>query len=184
MPSLAARRAARGNPVYDRGRLGRLAGGLHDYVRTAWWGIVAPRAVERRPLTLAQAVIVRETDRGPEVLLTLRSDLFGWELPGGTIERGETREEALLREVEEETGLHVEIDSFVGEWVRTGFRPHTAHLYRCHVRTGRLRPSHETPRVAWFDAAQPPEALFPWYHEPLAVGLDRLRARYAERRRL
>jgi 8-oxo-dGTP pyrophosphatase MutT (NUDIX family) len=163
----------RGTPVHDRGRFGRFSGGLVDYVRTAWWGAVAPRTVERRPLAIAQGVILRENAGRLEVLLSVRSDLFGWELPGGTVERGEAPSAALVREVQEETGLEISLEGPVGTWRRTGFRPHTAHVYRGRAVGGTLRPSHETPRVAWFDAAAPPAALFPWYREPLSVARER-----------
>lgn len=162
-----------GTPVWARGRVGRFWGGLLDYLLIVWWGLVRPRVIEDRDLELSQAVILRD---GPEsgsrqVLLSIRRDLFGWELPGGTIERGEGREEALVREVREETGLDVAIDARVGSWTREGFRPHVAHIYRCHVIGGTLTASHETPRLAWFDAASPPSELFPWYRDPLARSL-------------
>ncbi|MEM9176473.1 MAG: NUDIX hydrolase [Myxococcota bacterium] len=166
----------RGTPVHDRGRFGRFAGGFVDYVRTAWWGAVAPRTVERVPLSIAQGVILREEAGRLEVLLSVRSDLFGWELPGGTLEAGEDPRAALVREVEEETGLEVEIEREVGAWRRRGFRPHTAHVYRCRVVSGTPRPSHETPRVAWFEANAPPEGLFPWYRAPLERGCEAVAA--------
>ena len=123
-------RRRRGIPVCERGRAGRLWGGLRDYLRTAWWGIVSPRIGESHPLVIAQAVILRD---GPprQVLLSIRSDLFGWELPGGTLEAGESSEQAVVREVREETGLEVEPVTHVGDWVRRGFRPHK--IGRAHV---------------------------------------------------
>jgi 8-oxo-dGTP pyrophosphatase MutT (NUDIX family) len=169
----------RGTPVAERGRVGRLWGGLVDYACIGWWGLVRPKVVEKRPLEIAQAVILRDDaasaahEGPPQVLLSIRSDLFGWELPGGTVEVDEDPEQALIREVEEETGLAVEIEARVGAWIREGFRPHTAHVYRCRVRGGTPTVSAETPRLAWFAAAEPPRDLFPWYREPLAQALRR-----------
>jgi len=148
------------------GRLGALAGALPTWVRIAWFGLVAPR-VERRPLVVQQAVVL--SPRG--VLLALRGDLRGFELPGGSAHPDEAPEAAVRREVLEETGLAVAVEARVGDYVRTGFRPHVARVWRCRVVGGELRPSAETPRLGWFDPAAPPETLFPWYREPLADAL-------------
>lgn len=68
--------------------------------------------VSEEPLTAAGVMIV--TDAG-KVLLLDRSDGTGWAFPGGTVEPGETAEEAAIRECEEETGHKPTIR---GEWTR------------------------------------------------------------------
>jgi ADP-ribose pyrophosphatase YjhB (NUDIX family) len=64
------------------------------------------------PIAGVGAVIVRQRPQGtPQVLLIRRGQepLKGeWSLPGGAVELGETLQEALCREVLEETGLVVE----------------------------------------------------------------------------
>ena len=140
-----------------------LAGALPAYLRIAWWGLLSPMA-EERPLVVVQAVVLG--DRG--ILLSVRSDLRGWELPGGTPEGDETPEQALVREVREETGFEVAIERRVGDYRRTGFRPHTARVYRCRVAGGALRTSGETRAAEWFRPEALPITLFPWYLEPAA----------------
>jgi len=165
-----------GIPVWRRGRAGRLAFGLLDHAKTAWWGLVSPRIAEERPLVVVQAVILRPAAGDAaafEVLLAIRSELFGWELPGGTPGPDEPLEAALVREVREETGLEVAPERLVGRWHRRGFRPHTAVVFRCRATGGDLRPSAESPKLAWLPAADPPETLFPWFRGPLAAALER-----------
>ncbi|MCG8589814.1 MAG: NUDIX domain-containing protein, partial [Proteobacteria bacterium] len=144
-------------------RVGRLGAAVFHYARIAWWGLVSPRLPASEPLVVLQAVVCD----GDRVLLSVRSDLRGWELPGGTLEAGESDEEALVREVFEETGLRVQVESRVGDYVRTGFRPHTARIFRCRVASGALAPSHETPVVRWFERDRLPATLLPWYRGPL-----------------
>jgi len=148
-------------------RIARLAAAIPTYARIAWWGLIAPRAPGAGDLRVVQAVILREGC----VLLAVRGDLRGWELPGGTPHPGESERDALVREVREETGLSVEILRPVGDYQRSGFRPHLARVFVCRVAGGEERPSPETPRLRWFDVHSPPATLFPWYRLPLADAL-------------
>jgi len=106
----------------------RLAAAAPDYAKIAWNGLVSPRLGYRDPVAIAQAVIIRERS----VLLAVRRDLRGWELPGGHLKPGESPEAALAREIREETGHKVAIERHVGEYARTGRR-------RARPRRGRGR---------------------------------------------
>jgi 8-oxo-dGTP diphosphatase len=63
--------------------------------------------VEYRNPTPTVDVVV-ETDGGI-VLIERANEPFGWALPGGFVDEGETVEHAAVREVEEETGLQVRL---------------------------------------------------------------------------
>ncbi len=65
-------------------------------------------------LLLLQAAAGVVQDGAGRVLLQLRSDNGQWGLPGGAIDPAETPAQAVVREVEEETGLHVRPERLLG----------------------------------------------------------------------
>jgi 8-oxo-dGTP diphosphatase len=72
-----------------------------------------------------------------EILLSKRSDLGTWELPGGRVDSHELIHESAAREVLEETGLKVEIERPVGLYFQQG-RGRTNIVYRAKPIGGTL----------------------------------------------
>ena len=104
------------------------------------------------------AVVIDRSGPAPAVLLTRRTDNGLWCLPGGAMDPGESAAEACVREVEEETGLEVEIVRLVGVYTSphrvTRYRDGATHQFvaLCFEATivgGELGLSDETTENAW-----------------------------------
>jgi ADP-ribose pyrophosphatase YjhB (NUDIX family) len=111
------------------------------------------------PLVGIGAVIVHES----RVLLVQRGrePLKGhWSLPGGLIEIGESLESAVVREVEEETGLQVEpleLIELLDRIHRDGNRVRYHYViadYLCRVTGGTLKAASDADAVRWVERAE------------------------------
>jgi 8-oxo-dGTP diphosphatase len=63
----------------------------------------------------AGVVLVRPSDRGPEVAVVHRPHRSDWSLPKGKLERGERHDTAAVRETYEETGVRCVLGPSLGE---------------------------------------------------------------------
>lgn len=66
-------------------------------------------ALGRRRVTSAGGVVLRERERGLEVLLIALKEGRVWSLPKGQVEQGERYPQTAVREVCEETGIQAEV---------------------------------------------------------------------------
>ena len=87
------------------------------------------------------------TNEKGEILL-VNSPWRGWEYPGGLIEPGETFQEALKREVREESGVEIEITGFVGICKNVG-RDIVNIDFTARYIGGTLTTSEESTEVVW-----------------------------------
>ena len=87
------------------------------------------------------------TNNNGEILL-IKSPKRGWEYPGGMVEPGETFQEALLREVKEESGIDVEITGFIG--LCKNIEKDVVNIdFACKAVGGQLTTSDESSEVLW-----------------------------------
>jgi len=112
--------------------------------------------------------LVRDVCR--RVLLVRRADDGRWAMPGGWVDPGETPEQAVVREVAEETGLRVSAPRLL----HTERRPASVHYtFGCTLDGGDLRRSDESLEVAFVS----PDDIDEWHtdhHERLTSALARL----------
>jgi ADP-ribose pyrophosphatase YjhB (NUDIX family) len=113
------------------------------------------RAYPLRPIPSVSAAVFKDE----ELLLTQRMNppfRYLWCFPGGVIELGETVEQALIREVKEETGLSIRpirmgevYDNIILD-KKGGIEYHFVNLnYLCEPVGGTLRSSSDALMIKW-----------------------------------
>ena len=117
-------------------------------------------------------------DERGRVLLQKRGDSENWGFPGGAIELGETPENAAIRELKEETGLDVVVNSLIGIYTDSDMRYSNgdqAHsiciVYELKKIGGKLKCDNlETLELKYFDIDELP-VMFCKQHEEIKVDL-------------
>lgn len=116
--------------------------------------------------------IVYSADR-TQVLLIKRCDVPVWVLPGGGIEEGEYPEQAVVREVWEETGLRVKVIRQIAEYTPLNRLSKKTFLFECQKIDGCLRTGCETAAINFYPLNALPKSLFivheDWLGDALAA---------------
>ena len=133
------------------------------------------------PLFMPSVVgIVR--NENSDVLFVKSSSEHSWGLPAGAIEPGETPAQAVVREIYEETGLHVSPTTLLGVFGGEQYRytypnghqvEYVIFMFACSVVDGVLQPiDGETAELRYYPLHNLPTLPFPYPTElfaPLSV---------------
>ena len=121
--------------------------------------VIGPRKII---LNCAGALILRDG----KILFQRRTDNGKWGLIGGLLEMNETYEQGALREIREETGLEVKLESFLGifhnhnmVW-NNGDAAHVITvMYTATIVSGELRIDEESYELRFFGKNELPECF-------------------------
>jgi ADP-ribose pyrophosphatase YjhB (NUDIX family) len=123
-------------------------------VLPVWLQMILSRLI--RPLfQVFVAAVILDEDRNILLVKATYQRFHPWGLPGGSLEYGEQPEAAIIREVWEETGLHICIERLllINSWLpdRVGM------YYLCRVTGGTFYPSDEVSEFSYFSLDNLPD---------------------------
>lgn len=99
------------------------------------------------------------------VLLIQRRDIPVWVLPGGGVDCNESSEQAIVREILEETGFTVKVTRLVGHYTPINRLARPMNLYECEILSGNPILSAETRGIDFFPLNSLPKRLPPFYKD-------------------
>lgn len=113
-----------------------------------------------KPISLSVKAIVRD-DQSRWLLLkrskSSKSNAGRWDLPGGKMDACERVDQAIIREICEETGLDVAIIRVVGASESESPERRIAYLiFECAIESGEVRLSDEHEEYAWVECKDLP----------------------------
>jgi 8-oxo-dGTP diphosphatase len=117
---------------------------------------VAHHRKSSKKTTAAGAVVVREGDQGPEVLLVRHADPDGWALPHGTLDPDEYPAGCAVRRTLEQTAVGIRIGLPLGQVSSPdGSHSHQVAYWRATaVSAGRHHPTGDSDGMAWLLATE------------------------------
>ncbi|RPJ28873.1 MAG: NUDIX hydrolase [Chloroflexi bacterium] len=119
-----------------------------------WLQNMASRLI--RPLfQVFAAAVIFDQDKNIFLVKSTYQRFHPWGLPGGSLEYGEHPEEAMVREVWEETGLNICIEKLL--LVHTLLPDRVGFYYLCRITDGTFHPSDEVSEFDYFSVDHLPD---------------------------
>jgi 8-oxo-dGTP pyrophosphatase MutT (NUDIX family) len=113
--------------------------------------------------SVVPSVVAIVQDACGRVLMIHKTDNDKWALPGGGHEIGESIADTVVREVKEETGYDVQVETITGTYTNPRHvmayddgevRQQFSIAFRAHLVGGAAKASTESDRVEWIDPEQ------------------------------
>lgn len=119
----------------------------------------------KSPSLAVDGVIIKDN---MVLLIKRRNDPYKdkWAIPGGFVEYGERTEDAVLREIKEETGLESKIDRLVGVYSdpKRDPRKHVVSIaYLLRDPSGTEKGGDDAKEAKWWDTNKLPDIAFDHY---------------------
>ncbi|MGY0018423.1 (deoxy)nucleoside triphosphate pyrophosphohydrolase [Streptomyces sp. cg35] len=111
-------------------------------------------APSAEPIVVVAAALYDDAGRLLAARRSAPPELAGrWELPGGKVEPGETPEDALVRELDEELGVAAEpVDRVPGEWpLKPGY---VLHVWRTRLLSGTPAALQDHDELRWLSTGE------------------------------
>ncbi len=119
--------------------------------------LIVPHDAPHDLIRAAGGVVIRPVASGrTEVACIFREARGDWTFPKGKLDAGETFEQAALREVWEETGMHCEVIRFAGttNYTHRKGKPKIVAYYLMSVAAGEFAPNDEVDELVWLPLEQ------------------------------
>lgn len=125
-------------------------------------------AMTSLPMARFRVAVNAVIERDGQYLLARRQDIGWWHLVGGGLEYGETIQQGLLREIQEEIGASVDILRLVGVYAKPQ-KQEVVLTFLCHLAADTAEPriSDEITEIGWFAPDGLPQPLLPKHRERL-----------------
>jgi ADP-ribose pyrophosphatase YjhB (NUDIX family) len=116
------------------------------------------QSTPRNPLVTVDAII---EIGGGIILIQRKNPPPGWALPGGFVDYGESLEDAVVREAEEETGLHIKLVKQFHTYSQPGRDPrhHTVSTIFIATATGTPEAADDAADIGIFTKETLPEEM-------------------------
>ena len=130
---------------------------LRIWRRLPLWVHILGAKLVRKKFRVAVAAMIFD-EQGRILLFKHTYRKYEWGIPAGSLEYGEQPANAIVRELLEETGMHVQVERLLRA-VSAREDRHISLIYLCRIMSGDFRPGLEISEIEYFPPNDLPSML-------------------------